>query len=312
MGADLRALGGVEDAFEQRAEDGGFDVAPVQAVDDLEGLDFFQREVDDVGVGEQAAVEVEDVIGAEVAAVGHRVEELCEQPRELAAASVAAGLRGGVDDLLKSLFEQADVFGEHAEHQLHEEMGGIVGRDAARRMPSAMAEELGGLRGDRFGGLPGLERFRVGEDAAEDVEVLRLGEAARSKAWTCLTVPVKLVWISKRSRSQTIEQRRVFEVFAVLQQLLVGGDEVFVLALVFPAEVVAHPDVGPAAAAAADAVQLASSDVECGFADAAFEVYQVPSGSAAAGLGWPRRSQRSRKCCWQARARRGWRLATCG
>jgi len=30
------------------------------------------------------------------------------------------------------------------------------------------------------------------------------------------------------------------------------------------------------------------------------KVYHAPSGSAAAGLGWSRRSQRSRKCCWQA------------
>lgn len=41
------------------------------------------------------------------------------------------------------------------------------------------------------------------------------------------------------------QQRRVAEVFAVLQQLLVGGDEVFVLPLVLPGEVVLHPDVGP-------------------------------------------------------------------
>ncbi len=54
------------------------------------------------------------------------------------------------------------------------------------------------------------------------------------------------------------QQRRVFEVFAVLEELLVGGGEVFVLAFVFPAEVAAHPDVGPALAAV-------------GFLDAALE-----------------------------------------
>ena len=54
------------------------------------------------------------------------------------------------------------------------------------------------------------------------------------------------------------EQRWVFEVLAVLEELLVGGDEVFVLAFVFPAEVLAHPDIGPAVAAV-------------GFVDAALE-----------------------------------------
>jgi hypothetical protein len=42
----------------------------------------------------------------------------------------------------------------------------------------------------------------------------------------------------------------VFQVFAVAQQLLIGGGQVFVLALVFPGEMLAHPDVGPAFAAA--------------------------------------------------------------
>jgi hypothetical protein len=46
------------------------------------------------------------------------------------------------------------------------------------------------------------------------------------------------------------QQRLVFEVFAVEQKLTVGGREVFVLALVFPAEVAAHPNVGPTLAAA--------------------------------------------------------------
>ena len=80
------------------------------------------------------------------------------------------------------------------------------------------------------------------------------------------------MWISKRSRSQTTKQRRVFEVFAVLEQLLVGGVEVFVLAFVFPAEVAAHPDVGPAVAAV-------------GFVDAAFEGVPRAVGVGLGGLG---------------------------
>jgi hypothetical protein len=51
---------------------------------------------------------------------------------------------------------------------------------------------------------------------------------------------------------------RVFEVFAVLRELLVGGGDVFLFAFVFPAEAALHPDVGPAGAAD-------------GFVDSAFE-----------------------------------------
>lgn len=54
------------------------------------------------------------------------------------------------------------------------------------------------------------------------------------------------------------EERRVFERLAVLQHLLVGGVEVLVLPFVFPAEVLLHPDVGPAL-------------TTFGFADAALE-----------------------------------------
>ena len=46
------------------------------------------------------------------------------------------------------------------------------------------------------------------------------------------------------------QQRRVLQCLAVLLELLVGGFQVFVFALVFPGEVIAEPDIGPALAAA--------------------------------------------------------------
>jgi hypothetical protein len=65
MGADLRALGRVKSALEQRAEDRRLDVAPVLGIDENERLDLVPGEVDDLGVGEQAAVEMADDVGAE-------------------------------------------------------------------------------------------------------------------------------------------------------------------------------------------------------------------------------------------------------
>lgn len=54
------------------------------------------------------------------------------------------------------------------------------------------------------------------------------------------------------------QERRVVQVLAIAEELLVCGDEVFMLALVLPAEASLPPYVGPAVAA-------------CGLADAAFE-----------------------------------------
>ncbi len=68
------------------------------------------------------------------------------------------------------------------------------------------------------------------------------------------------------------EERRVFEVLAVLEELAVGGGEVFVLAFVFPAEVAAHPNVGPAVAA-------------LGFSHAAFERIPGAFGVGSGGFG---------------------------
>jgi len=46
------------------------------------------------------------------------------------------------------------------------------------------------------------------------------------------------------------EERRVLQVLAVLEELLVGGRQVLALALVLPADVAAFPDIGPPSPAA--------------------------------------------------------------
>ena len=56
--------------------------------------------------------------------------------------------------------------------------------------------------------------------------------------------------MTMRSRSADDEQRRVVELQGVVGELLERGRQVAAGLLVLPAEVAAHPDVGPAVAAA--------------------------------------------------------------
>ena len=84
---------------------------------------------------------------------------------------------------------------------------------------------------------------------AEDVEVGRLGEAGEVEGVDLLGRAGEVGVDLEAVHVADDQQRRVFQVLAVQEQLLVGGGQVLVLALVLPAEVAAHPDVGPAVAA---------------------------------------------------------------
>lgn len=145
-----------------------------------------------------------------------------------------------------------------------------AGRDAATTEPVGdLSDELGGLGGDGFGGLARAEGFGVGEECAEDVEVLGFGEAGQVESVDALGGAGEVGVDFEAVEVADDQERWVFEVFTVLEQLFVGGGEVFVFAFVFPAEVIVHPDVGPAVAAV-------------GFMDAAFE--SVP-GAVGVGFG---------------------------
>ena len=72
--AKLGALGGVQAALEQGAEDGGLDRAPIQPGGCGDAGDFIGGQVGDGGAVEKIAVEVADGFEAEFAALGHRLE----------------------------------------------------------------------------------------------------------------------------------------------------------------------------------------------------------------------------------------------
>ena len=110
-----------------------------------------------VGVVEQAAVEVADLIRAEPAAAGHGVEELAQ----LLGEHGRLGARARNQAREQAIGQQADIFGEQAEQQPDQEV-----RDPLRVL-APLAQQLGQARklargglGDLRGGLRLLRRRR--------------------------------------------------------------------------------------------------------------------------------------------------------
>ena len=247
MGTDQRFLARVEVPLEERAENRRLDVGPVGAVDGSQDVDFRLGERHHVVVGEQSAVEVGDHFGTEITAVGHRPEEVFEFPREHRRVGLG-GLQEAAEELRR---QQSDPLAEHAKHELHQEVGRPLGRHALPHSQplGQVAEPLGGVPGDRLRADIGPQGVRLGKQFPQDVQIGRLGQPGQ----------VELVFPLGRGREVGMDleavhvaddqQRRILQVLAVAKELVVGFLQVFVLAFVFPAEVAAHPHVGPAVAA---------------------------------------------------------------
>jgi len=81
--AELGSLSGVEAALEEGAEDGRLDAGPVQGGGARQGRQIVGRERERRRVGEEAAVEVGDVVGAKAAARGHSGEQQAQTRGEV-------------------------------------------------------------------------------------------------------------------------------------------------------------------------------------------------------------------------------------
>ncbi len=194
VGAEGVAFGGVERAFEQGAEDGGLDFAPVGAGGGEQQIDLRAVERQRISVvgraleqlaveaqhglrqgdGEAAAVHVGPE-GGEHALQGDGVVAVAlEQGDEAALVALPAFARAG---------QQADVFGKH-----REQAAGEVGGDKLRGVAAGFerAGEFGQLRGDFAGdagaGAGGVEAERVEPDAAQGVAHLGAGEVGERDA----------------------------------------------------------------------------------------------------------------------------------
>ena len=259
MGAELSALGRVESALEEGAEDGGLDLGPVEVGGVGDGAQLVAGEAEGGVVVEESAVEPFDALGAEESAgfaVGHQPEESGESAGELGGVVLA-----GLDQVgHQASRQQADVLGEEAEEDAVEEVGDGFGFvSTVLHGAGEVGEARGGGLGDFVRGLARAQVLRFDHHGAKDAHglgglVAAGGEVVEGDLVDAgssvgeVGVDLDAVHVADD------EGGRVFEVFAVVEELAVGGGEVGAVALVLPAEVSALPDVGPALSAGAEAL----------------------------------------------------------
>ena len=246
MGAKLGAFVRVEAALEQRAEDAWVHGAPVERGNLRDPLDLLGLHIEHRGVGEEVAVEVKDFVLPEQPAVGHRFEELGHDLSE--EGRVMLGILQ--DAAEKAPGQQADVLGEEAEDHPVQEVRHVERRQAT------LAHGLGNLRkvprrlgGDGLDRDARLELLRLEEDVAQEGQVLRLGQVGQRDLVFHRGGVGEVRADDNPFHVAHDHERRVLKCLGIAQELLVGGVEVLVLALVLPAEEALLPDVGKAVAA---------------------------------------------------------------
>ena len=177
----------------------------------------------------------------------HGVEEFFDAP---------GGLGGVADGVAEQVGEdvggqQVFIFGEHAEQALDEEMGDLLAAPAAPAHGGGeFGEVAGGLGSDRGGQLLGTQLFRVGEHPSENLPLLGVDQLLDADFARLVRVAGEGGVDDDALAVADDEQRRVVELQRVVGELLEGGIEVAAGLLVLPAETTAHPDIGPAVAAA--------------------------------------------------------------
>ena len=146
--------------------------------------------------------------------------------------------------------QQADVVGEHAEHQPVDEV-----RDPLR-VVAALSQCLGHRRQGSGGALrerlPGLARpqpLGVGERALEPIARRRVGEVVKAELIGLADAVRPVGADAEPQHVGDDQQRRILQRQGVLPELPECSVQVGAVALVLPGEVVALPDVGPAVAA---------------------------------------------------------------
>ena len=116
----------------------------------------------------------------------------------------------------KPLRQQPRVFAEHAEHELHQEVGGPQRLDPLVAHPvSQLGEPLGRLYRDLLAGDAGPQRVGVGKEPAEDVEVGRVGQTGQVEDMHLLGRAREVRVDLEAVHVANDQQRRVLQGFAV-------------------------------------------------------------------------------------------------
>ena len=245
--ADLSPLIGIEEAFEQRAEDSRVDRRPVLLGDRAQHVEGVGVERQRLVVVEQAAVEVQDMRDAEIAAGPHFVKQVGQHALRTFRDFVAPP-RQRVEHLFEQVvLQQVHVLGEQAEHDAVEEVRDLLRRVALHAQPLGDGGEvLGDILGDLLAGLLRLQALGMPEDVAQ-----KLARAGMRQVFDRKLVPLLNRVGPVGIDAETLgvgddEQRRIFQRHRIELQLLIGAVEVGAVLLVFPAEVSALPDIGKA------------------------------------------------------------------
>ena len=156
VGTELVTFDGVERAFEQGAEDGGLDIAPVGAggFDEQPKLVLSERQRG--AFGKQPSVKLEYVgaqRGGEAAGV-HLLPQLLDHRHKM-----LRGVGQAFEQVGEAVaHEQPDILGKHGEEAAHQEGGGLVGgMPVGFERYGERGEVVGNLAGDACAALGGVE-----------------------------------------------------------------------------------------------------------------------------------------------------------
>jgi hypothetical protein len=180
MGTEFVAVARVQGAFEESAEDGGLDVAPVLARGEAKEKELRAIDGQNGVIRKEAAVEAKKLFAKDggVAGAGvHLLEELLQEWLETG----AIVLDGFQEFGETAIGQEADILGEHAEEAAAEKFGNCMrGVTIGFEGFSEFGEVAGDFASD-FGGLTrGVEREWIGPDEAEALAgflVAKVGEA---------------------------------------------------------------------------------------------------------------------------------------
>ena len=239
-------MAGSRPRSEQGAQDRGIDLRPVERGGFQGRFDLGACQRQGVVAVEEAAVEPCDGFETDAAACSHGAEELAGHGGKVF--GPAAGMFQHAGKHIVG--QQADVFGEHAEDEAVDEMGDLLRVVAAGPQGLRQRGEGGsGALGQGLAALTGTQPFRIRHGPLEFVTHGCVGQIFKRELVNDADA-VGPVGVNAEARHVGDDQQgRVFQRQRVLAQLVEGGVQVFVLALVLPGEAVPSPDIGPTAAA---------------------------------------------------------------